>query len=1010
MPFAAVPKPSPAVFKLSIPGLLLALTLLFSLLPGMLRAQASASPQSTPQQTPFPGVVAGGAGGQSSVQTGTSTVRGTVADPDNAVIPGATITLTSPSGKAITGTSGSDGTYVLRVVPPGTYSVTITMPGFASFVREGVRVSAQPLVINAKLAIQDEKQEVTVTTNPNTVSVDPGSNASSTVLTGKDLDALSDDPDELSSELTALAGPSAGPNGGQIYIDGFTGGQLPPKSSIREIRINQNPFSAQFDRVGYGRIEIFTKPGTDKTHGHYSIQGIDSALNTSSPFLGSANSQPPYYTLFMDGNLSGPISKISSYNLGGSYRSIQNNTLINPSGFYANSPTSTTLCNPGDLTCTNQGGYPATARAIAQPQQRYEISPRIDLALGEKNTLTVRYQFEGANLKNQGLGTTTLPSAAYTTGNAENTIQISDTQLVSSRIVNETRFEYQRGTSNQNPYSTAPQLSVQGYFTGGGSNAGIENSVSNHIEVQNYTSIALAKNFIRFGGRLRTTGETLTSNSNQNGSFVYSYLLDPCVVGDATGAIPAGCAAGVTTPCSAANLTANSGTYYSSYQCALASQFSVTTINKANISARETDVGLYLEDDWKARPNFTFSYGLRYEAQNNISSAHDLAPRFSLNYGVPRKGGKATTTVLRAGYGIFYDRFALGDTLTVNRLNGTNQVQSTYNYPGAACQPGALGACSAAGTATANHTTTYSYAPNLRSAYNMQTGLGVDQQVGKIGTVSVNYIDTRGVHEFFSRAYTLPTAYNYQFASGGVYRQSQLLINARVNTRNVSLFGFYALSSAHTNSNGADSFLSSPNATQTDYGRAAFNHRQQGVVGGSLTAPFKISVSPFLIAQAGTPYNITTGVDNNGDSQYTDRPGFANGASSGNCSVVSSFTAPNAAGYTPIPINYCTGPALFTFNMRLGRTWGFGPRTNQAAPGGGGGGRGGFGGATNTGRRYNFTLSGQGFNIFNVIPYANPVSQLTSNRFGQFISLTSSGQFAQGTAVRRFSLQASLNF
>ncbi len=99
------------------------------------------------------------------------------------------------------------------------------------------------------------------------VSVDPDSNVSAVVLTGKDLDALSDDPDELSNELTALAGPAAGPSGGQIYIDGFTGGQLPPKSAIRAIIINQNPFSAQYDTPGYGRVEILTKPGTDKLHG-----------------------------------------------------------------------------------------------------------------------------------------------------------------------------------------------------------------------------------------------------------------------------------------------------------------------------------------------------------------------------------------------------------------------------------------------------------------------------------------------------------------------------------------------------------------------------------------------------------------------------------------------------------------------------------------------------------------------------------------------------------------------
>ena len=102
--------------------------------------------------------------------------------------------------------------------------------------------------------------------------------------------------------MTALAGPSAGPNGGQIYIDGFTGGQLPPKSAIREIRINQNPFSAEFDRIGYGRIEILTKPGTDKLHGRVFGQGNDSAFNTGNPFTSEL---PSYYSYQYNGTVSG---------------------------------------------------------------------------------------------------------------------------------------------------------------------------------------------------------------------------------------------------------------------------------------------------------------------------------------------------------------------------------------------------------------------------------------------------------------------------------------------------------------------------------------------------------------------------------------------------------------------------------------------------------------------------------------------------------------------------------
>src|SRR5271163_4564682 len=121
-----------------------------------------------------------------------ATVHGLVADPDNAVIPGATVTLTPASGKALITQSQSDGTYVLRGVPAGTYAVTVTMQGFASFVKAGVHIAAgQNLTLDAQMAIQEAKQEVNVTATAAQVSVDADSNASATVLKGKELDALS---------------------------------------------------------------------------------------------------------------------------------------------------------------------------------------------------------------------------------------------------------------------------------------------------------------------------------------------------------------------------------------------------------------------------------------------------------------------------------------------------------------------------------------------------------------------------------------------------------------------------------------------------------------------------------------------------------------------------------------------------------------------------------------------------------------------------------------------------
>ena len=140
------------------------------------------------------------------------------------------------------------------------------------------------------------------------VNTDSKNNLSATVLKEQDLEALPDDPDELEAGLQALAGASAGPNGGQIYIDGFTGGQLPPKESIREIRINQNPFSAEFDRLGFGRIEILTKPGTDKFRGQAFFNFNDESLNSRNPF---ALNRAPIQTKFYGGSVSGPIKKES---------------------------------------------------------------------------------------------------------------------------------------------------------------------------------------------------------------------------------------------------------------------------------------------------------------------------------------------------------------------------------------------------------------------------------------------------------------------------------------------------------------------------------------------------------------------------------------------------------------------------------------------------------------------------------------------------------------------------
>jgi hypothetical protein len=951
---------------------------------------------------------------------GSVVLTGAVADPDGAEIPGATVTLTAASGKAYTVQSGSDGNYVLRGVPPGVYSMTITMPGFASFVRQGVRIGETAQTINAKLAIQNQQTVVNVTADENHVSVDPDTNASTTVLKGKDLDALSDDPDELSSELTALAGPSAGPNGGQIYIDGFTGGQLPPKSSIREIRINQNPFSAEYDRAGFGRVEIFTKPGTDKFRLFAQTNANIKQFNTGSPFTNNAD-QPGYQTIFSFGQFSGPISKTASFTVGGSYRQIQSDSIINPPSIYATSQNSGVACLPGQAGCSIFSTAAGNGYSFSQfvPQTRWDLRPRIDLALGEKNTLTVTFQYEHNAQQNQGIGGSNLAATGYTSNSAELTLQASDSQIISDKVINETRFEYQRPTSDSTPYVTGPQISVQGAFTGNGSGGGASQDAQNHIEVQNYTSIALAKNFIRFGGRLRFTGETNTSQAGDTGTFIYSSICDYTALASAcTGA----------TPPAAPNLAT----------------FDITQVVHPTVTARTADLGLYAEDDWKIKPNWTFSYGIRYETQNYIRDHNDWAPRLSTSYGV----GKSL--VLRAGAGIFYDRFGLGNQLATVRNNGTNEQSYTLNSTDAAasslaaCSPNnPFGSDSGAGSTpygcvlTAGRLNVTTIADNLRAPYTIQENVGADQQLFRNATASLNYQHIHGVHQFVSNVPNYAdTGANLddQYESEGVFNQNQLNLNINVRNFHGSSFGgFYGLNFAQSDTGGIGSFASVPNDLKADYGRASFDVRSRLFLYGSFSLPYLFTVSPLVIFQSGNPYNITSGLDPYGIGQFNSRAVFATAGATpiatGYVKTIpgcGTFATPGTDGdNTEVPINYCTGPSLVTLNLRVVKTWGFGPssRPNAAQGGGGGGehrggggpgggrgpGGGGWGGPPTSGKKYNVSLGFQAQNLFNDADLSTPVGTLTSPSFGHSTSLAG-GPFTTSSADRRFQFQATFNF
>ena len=934
---------------------------------------------------------------QAQAQTASGGVRGTITDPSGAVVPSATVTLTNSTGGAKSATSGADGAFAFDHLLAGRYSISINANGFApTAVRDVLVFSGKTTPENLTLQLPVEQQQVKVTDEELSVDTSPDNNAGAIVIKGKDLDALSDDPDEMQNELTALAGPAAGPNGGEIYIDGFTGGQLPPKSSIREIRINQNPFSAQYDKLGYGRIEILTKPGTDKFHGMFMVNGNDSAFNSLNPFV---SDEPPYYSTFMVGSAGGAVTKSASWFANVFRRDNQSNSIIN-----------------AELPGSGGAAYNYT-QAVANPQSRLDASPRFDFQFGTNNTLTVRYMFDRQAETNDGVSQFALQSQGYNVLNYENTLQVSDTQILSDKVVNETRFQYMRDRDSQVAQNTTPTITVQGAFTDGGNNEGTVRSNQDLYELQNYTTAAEGRHALNFGARVRLTRASSDSTSGFNGNYIYASLA--------------------------------------AYAAGTPSEY-VVTAGTPSASVDLFDAGVFFQDDYKARQNLTLSYGLRFESQNRISDHADWGPRFSFAW-APAGGnnGHPAKTVIRGGYGWFYDRFSASYVLDAIRQNGIHQRQYVVDNPSFTSDAPLPSQLNAAGTVAP---TIETLAPNLRAAVNEQAAVGIEHQFGNIATVSVTYINSRGVHQYLSDNINafLPGSYDpatgtgtrpngvneniYQFQSGGIYNQNQLILNYAVRARRVSLFGFSMVNFAKADTSGATYFPSDQFDPRADYGRASFDVRNRFLLGGNYQAPYGVSLSPFLVLDSGQPFNITIGQDLNGDNQFNDRPAFATAGSTDTVSTrYGAFDLDPGADETRIPFDYGNGPSQLSLNLRLSKSIGIGPRVeggtgassggpggpppgggpHGGGPGGGPGGGLGPGGLSGSGgpprldqelpRRYSLTFSAMGRNVFNNVNLAQPVGVLESPLFGKSNALAG-GFFSSPAANRSLDLQMSFNF
>src|SRR5262249_14846218 len=415
----------------------------------------------------------------------------------------ARITLDGPSGLVKTGATDDRGGDSFTELPPGGYFVTASPPDLALIEPAKISLKSRGQTLNPQISVVIAEQNVNVQENTApAVTTDSSNNASAVVLRGEDLKSLGDSAEDLQADLLALAGPSAGPGGGAIFIDGFSGGQLPSKESIREIRINQNPFSPEYDKLGFGRIEILTKPGTDKFRGTGVYNFAHDFWNSRNPY---AQEKAPFLLQEYGGNLSGPLNKRSSFFLDVRRDAVDNGSIINAITL---DPQTLGVISPFTDT-------PKT------PQRRISVNPRVDYQLNDRNPLTLRYVYQRSDVRDAGLGGFNLVSRGYRVLGDNQTIQLTETAVLGANVINETRFQFIHANGETIANSSAPAIQVLGSFNGGGAQVGHSFNGQNSYEVQNYMSVARKSHYWKFGVRLR--GETVDNTSPQNfgGTFTF---------------------------------------------------------------------------------------------------------------------------------------------------------------------------------------------------------------------------------------------------------------------------------------------------------------------------------------------------------------------------------------------------------------------------------------------------------------------------------------------------------
>lgn len=870
-------------------------------------------------------------------------LSGAVSDPSGARIPHASIHIHSNNLDRDTSTNGT-GIFTITL-PGGDYQVTAQAVGFRTMSRDTTLDAGDRKNLNFRLAI-DAAAEV--------ISVDPlagntGGN-SSLSLSGNQLEILSDDPQTLRQQLLTMAGGGAGIAAPQFYVDGFSNGRVPPKSAIRAIHINSDPYSTVYDRPGFGRVEIETQAGGNRLHGMFDVGGTGSTLNSGNPYT---QAQPPYYQLLFRGNVSGPIGKNTSYFFAGNTSDLQNNAIVN--------------------TVT-------ISEAVPNPQREDDYSLRLDHKFSAANQMNGRYEIHRLHQMNAGVGLLVLPEQGYLNNALTQTLQVDDNEIFSPKIVNDLRSQYIRARTMQDPNSPLTTIIVQGAFSGGGAPTGMLHDNQDQYELQDNLSIDRGNHFIRTGLRYRYFRVSNNSRAGYNGQYIFPDVASYEAKAPTQYSLTAGQSSAVVG-------TGDLGLYAED-------NWKISRSFTLDYGLRyETQSAIPDHNDPAPRIGFAWAIGPKaakapiVTLRAGVGLFYQRLTASDLLQPVRQDGIHQTAyfvvnpTALYAAYPTTPPppSFLTETQPTIYRLDPRLKTSHTL-----------------VSSITVERTIGHigNIAMNYLEANGRRQYLLLNANAPLPGTYDPTD-PTSGDRPFGG------TQNIYQYTAEGTGRAQMFFTNLNLNpTRHLYLFAFYVAQQDHSDANGTSWFASNPYNIRQDYGRDDSDTAQSFYTGAAVNLPKGFTFQPFISARTGRPFNITTGTDLNGDTIYNDRPAFATDLSRSSVvkTAYGNFDTAPMPSQTIIPYNYGRGSGLLWIDLQATKVFHIGPRTamnvssqpiapSASKP------------APHTERPWMLSFSVEAQNLFNHVNPGQPVGVLSSPLFGSPLSLAT--DFSTLTAANR---------